>query len=70
MTIPVDIEVFIDEKSEEMVSKNFDLKSAVRCFEKGFIEMIMKKTDGDTEKASEFLNIPKFSLISKMNGNE
>jgi len=64
--IPLDIETVINEVKEDMLAKGAGLREAGNNFEKKLLKTVLKKVDGDRERAANFLGVDDKVLSGKM----
>ncbi len=64
--LPLDIEIVINEVKEDMLAKGAGLREAGNNFEKKLLKTVLKKVDGDREKAANFLGVDDKVLSGKM----
>jgi DNA-binding NtrC family response regulator len=64
--IPLDIEIVINEVKEDMLAKGAGLREAGKNFEEKLLETVLKKVNGDREKAANFLGMDDKVLSGKM----
>lgn len=65
-SLPLDIEIVIDEVKEDMLAKGAGLREAEENFERKFLKTILKKVNGDKVRAAGFLGVDNKILSGKM----
>ncbi len=64
-SLPIDIEIIIEEVRENMIAREATLKEAREDFEKRLIQITLAKVNWNQTRAAEFLGVHRNTLFGK-----